>query len=226
MEYISALFCTIAFLGILQLFFGLKPSVIYAATLALAFLYYLGSLGFLPIALWNIVFPVVRKGLASFALFTIVMFTGTLDESSKLRRELQPTRKDLAIAAFLLALLHVFAQVESYLPTLLSRLPESSLYSMQLVTILLLLTLGTLLTATSFNSIRKLVSGKTWKLVQRGAYVFFALIVVHILLLLAPAAFAGACTAQENSAVYLGVIVIYLALRIRKCLHQPHPSNK
>ena len=214
MEYLVALLGTTAFVVASSLLFKMRSAPLYIAAAALIALYAAGSYGMLPAPLWKAVFPLVRKGLIALSLFTIVMFIGVFRESSAARNILQPLRKDLAVTA--LAILHIAAQVQSYLPNLLAMLGDSPLHAMQLATVSALLVLGAILTVTSFERIRKLMPGKTWKRLQRASYVFFALIAIHIVLVLAPAAAAEKAAAWESIVVYLGVALIYTILRIRK----------
>ncbi|WP_102380268.1 ferric reductase-like transmembrane domain-containing protein [Raoultibacter timonensis] len=216
MEYLVALLGTTAFVVASSLLFKMRSAPLYIAAAALIALYAAGSYGMLPAPLWKAVFPLVRKGLIALSLFTIVMFIGVFRESSAARNILQPLRKDLAVTASALAILHIAAQVQSYLPNLLAMLGDSPLHAMQLATVSALLALGAILTVTSFERIRKLMPGKTWKRLQRASYVFFALIAIHIVLVLAPAAAAEKAAAWESIVVYLGVALIYTILRIRK----------
>lgn len=216
MEYLATLLGTTALVVASSLLFKARSAPLYLAVVALMALYAAGSYGILPAPLWKAVFPLIRKGLVAFSLFTIVMFIGVLGESSAARNALQPLRKDLALAAFALAIPHIAAQIQSYLPNLVAMLGNSPLYAMQLATISILLVLGIVLTVTSFDRVRKLMPGKTWKQLQRASYVFFALIAIHIVLVLAPAATAQKATAWESIVVYLGIALIYAILRIRK----------
>lgn len=216
MEYLATLLCTTALVVVFSLLFKSRSTPLYLAIAALIILYLIGSYGILSAPLWRVIFPLVRKGLVAFSLFTLVMFIGVFNESSSVRAAMQPLRKDLAIAAFALALFHIIAQIQSYLPSLLALLGNSPLYAAQLAAISLLGLLGIILTATSFDRIRKLMPGKTWKRIQKASYAFFLLVAIHVVLLLAPAAAAGKAAAWESIAVYVGIILVYAVLRIRK----------
>ena len=76
----------------------------------------------------------------------------------------------------------------------------------------LLLVLG----ITSFGVVKKRMRTTTWKMVQRSAYVFFALVYVHMVLMLAPAAVAGGVQAQISIAMYTAVFLAYAILRLRR----------
>ena len=54
---------------------------------------------------------------------------------------------------------------------------------------------------------------KLWKAVQRLSYPFFALVFVHVLLMLAPSAVNGGAAAQVSVLVYVALFGLYVALR-------------
>ena len=58
----------------------------------------------------------------------------------------------------------------------------------------------------------------SWKRLQRWAYVFFGLVYVHLMLMLAPAASRGGEAAVASVAVYTVVFGAYAVLRVRRAL--------
>ena len=78
----------------------------------------------------------------------------------------------------------------------------------------LLLALG----VTSFNAVKKRMKTESWKRLQRLAYAFFALVYVHLLLMLLPSALHGGQVAQASVAVYSVVFVAYFVLRVARAL--------
>ena len=59
---------------------------------------------------------------------------------------------------------------------------------------------------------------ESWKRLQRWAYVFFGLVYVHLMLMLAPAASRGGEAALVTVAVYTVVFGAYAVLRVRRAL--------
>ena len=78
----------------------------------------------------------------------------------------------------------------------------------------LLLVLG----VTSFGFVKKRMRTESWKRLQRWAYVFFALVYVHLMLMLAPAASRGGEAAVASVVVYTAVFGAYAVLRVRRAV--------
>ena len=79
-----------------------------------------------------------------------------------------------------------------------------------------LLVLFVMLLVTSFNAVKRHMHAKTWKNVQRWAYVFFGLMYVHLAVILMPPALSGKETAMISMTVYTIVFAAYAILRIRR----------
>ena len=80
----------------------------------------------------------------------------------------------------------------------------------------LLIVLLAALTVTSFNAVKTRMSSDAWKRLQKTAYVFFGLVYVHLMLMLAPAASRGGEAAVASVAVCTVVFGAYAALRVRR----------
>ena len=78
--------------------------------------------------------------------------------------------------------------------------------------LVLLLALG----GTSFRFVKRHMKARDWKKLQRCAYVFYALVYVHLIIMLLPATMNGSAVAIQNVAVYTLVFGIYLILRLRR----------
>jgi methionine sulfoxide reductase heme-binding subunit len=74
------------------------------------------------------------------------------------------------------------------------------------------------LLVTSFQVVKRRMNAARWKGVQRLAYPFYLLTYVHLVLLLAPSAFAGRDTAIVSLVVYTVVVATYAVLRVRRAL--------
>jgi DMSO/TMAO reductase YedYZ heme-binding membrane subunit len=141
-----------------------------------------------------------------------------------LRKPLLQIRAELSIVASLLCIGHVVMYGRSYLEQLLSSMLEMPLARLlaTLVAVLLVLLLIPL-ALTSFKAIRARMRPQSWRRLQRFAYLFFALIFVHILFYLLPPALAGSTGAAISLAVYLALGAIYAILRVRQAL-RPAPA--
>lgn len=85
-----------------------------------------------------------------------------------------------------------------------------------LVVALALLVLLLVLGVTSFGFVERRMRTESWKRLQRWAYVFFGLVYVHLMLMLAPAASRGGEAAVASVAVCTVVFGAYAVLRVRR----------
>jgi DMSO/TMAO reductase YedYZ heme-binding membrane subunit len=160
----------------------------------------------------------IQKGQVAFALFAVVMFTGVLAQDSKARRHLGPVRAELSIMAAVLIVAHFVPYLSNYLGYAASLLTLRPSILSSLAAALVMLVLLALLTVTSINAVKRRMDAGRWKALQRLAYPFFALILLHLLGYLLIPALNGAPRAILEVVVYLLVFAAYTALRIRKAL--------
>ena len=94
-----------------------------------------------------------------------------------------PLRGELSIMASVLAAGHIVAYGQVYFCRLFTQ-PESMQPVILAATILSLLLLLILipLFLTSFQKIRRRMKPKSWKKLQRSAYLFYALVYLHVIL--------------------------------------------
>lgn len=128
-----------------------------------------------------------------------------------------PIRGELSIIACILTLGHNAAYGLTYFRFLFtqpSRLPANQLAAAvcSLVMICIMLPLF----VTSFQSVRRKMSGRSWKRLQRLAYGFYGLLYVHIMLLTLPLARAGRGGYLLNALVYSVVFLGYGLCRAMK----------
>ena len=125
-----------------------------------------------------------RRGALSCALWCIVMWTGAFSNGSWLIKRLIPVRGELSIFAAMLTLGHNIGYGRTYFVrffTNASALPANQ-FAACIITIILLIIM-ILLTILSFPKIRKRMKAKKWKQIKRFAYLFYALLYLHIMLL-------------------------------------------
>ncbi len=191
------------------------------AILSIGIVYITTSKIFLDFPTWvrTWIWGLFANGAISTSLFVIVMFTGAFKKGSKLRKTLLPIRAELSILASILILGHNVAFGLSYFKFLFTR-PEALPLNQLLASIssIIMILIMIPLFITSFYGIRKKMNAKTWKKLQRWAYLFYALIYVHVLLLLVPIALKGRTFAFITVIVYSIIFLTYAAMRISLAL--------
>lgn len=193
------------------------PLAFYALAVALDVLFVVGSFTRFPAIVYDALFLLMHKCTLSTALFAVVMYIGVFARDSRVASYLRPIRAELSIMAWLLSLGHMAIYLSSYATSLSSGLPQTNV-AVALVVALALFVLLVVLGVTSFNVVKKRMTKELWKRVQLLAYPFWALVYVHLLLMLLPSALRGGAPAQVSVAVYSAVFLGYAVLRIRRAL--------
>ena len=156
----------------------------------------------------------LQGGLAG-ALFIFVMYAGAVPDKSAFRKAVMPIRGQLSILASILTLGHNIAYGKTYFVYLFTQASSLRLNVLlaalcSIVMILIMLPLF----ITSFLCIRKKMQPKKWKRLQRLAYIFYALMFVHVLLLNTTSAREGKWTAILNITLYSLLFLVYASLRL------------
>lgn len=214
MEFLVVLACSIAAVCLLRNVMLRMPIVFYVLACATVVLLFAGSSGLLG-AWWRPVILLVQRCMVALALFVIVMFIGVFPKESKVGSWLRPIRAELSIIAWILCIGHMCSYAVPYAQRAFSGTMSLSMaiaFWVAVALFALLLVLG----ITSFGVVKKRMRTTTWKMVQRSAYVFFALVYVHMVLMLAPAAVAGGVQAQISIAMYTAIFLAYAILRLRR----------
>ncbi len=195
------------------------PSVFYAVAAVFVVLYVWALWTGANLAPVRALTAVLQKGYVASILLAVVMFTGCLDEGSKLRRKLQPIRGELSILSFIFILGHLAAYAPSYLRRIDVLFSTRSNIAFSLTVALVLTALFLVLTVTSVRALHKRMSPKAWKGLQRFSYLMVVLLIVHVGFVLGRSAIADPTSqAMFSLVVYLVVVVLYAVLRIRKAL--------
>ncbi|MBQ8162715.1 MAG: FMN-binding protein [Clostridia bacterium] len=169
-----------------------------------------GLSGF-PLTLANVF---LQGGLAG-ALFIYIMYAGAVPDKSILKRQVMPIRGILSIMASILTLGHNVAYGRNYFSLLFldaASLRVNVLLAAICSVVMILITLP--LFVTSFICIRKKMQPKKWKRLQRLAYVFYALMFIHVLLLNTTGARAGHVHNLINIALYSVLFLCYASMRL------------
>ena len=174
------------------------------------------------------VLDLFRRGALACALWCIVMWTGAFPNGSWLIKRLMPVRGELSILAAMLTLGHNIGYGRTYFVrffTNASALPANQFAACIITLILLIIMIP--LTILSFPTIRKRMKAKKWKQIQRFAYLFYALLYLHILLLFLPLAQNGRTSYYFSVIVYTAIFLGYAICRIRKWYFlKKKPSHK
>ena len=169
-----------------------------------------------------------RRGALACALWCIVMWTGAFPNGSWPIKRLMPVRGELSIFAAMLTLGHNIGYGRTYFVrffTNASTLPANQFVACIITIILLIIMIP--LTILSFPKIRKRMKAKKWKQIQRFAYLFYALLYVHIMLLFLPLAQNGKEGYYFSVIVYTAIFFGYAICRIRKWYFlKKKPSHK
>ena len=213
MTVLVSLIAAVAFTALFRVPLKRVPWLFYALAIALDVLMLFATDLHLPTWFYRSVILSNARGIFAFWLFAIVMFMGVLPTSSTLRRKLIPIRAELSIFAALLCVGHMITLFSSLLYRTNA---HKSLNMTSFVTAVIITALLAVLTVTSFRVLRKAMPYRTWKNIQRSAYVFFLLTYVHVVVSTLQAFRFGSLNVRLGIALYGVATVAYVVLRIRR----------
>lgn len=190
------------------------PGAFYLVGLLVDVLYIASTFFSFPRWLADPLMGVVQKCELALVLFVVVMFIGCLPATSTLCRRMKSVRAELSILAWVLSLGHMAVYLGSYAPRLMGRAAIDGNVAASFAVALVLFGLLTVLGVTSFGFVKRRMASDAWKRLQKLAYLFFGLVFLHLVLMLAPAALHGGLAARESLVVYAAVFGTYLIARI------------
>ena len=161
------------------------------------------------------VLGIFSRGALGTAFWAVVMWAGALPNGSAPIKKLMPIRGELSITAAILTFSHIITYGVQYITNLINGKTGSDFVVTSVVCLAMVLIM-TPLTVMSFKAIRKKMKAKTWKKIQRLAYIFYACIYVHILVLFVPKAQTGREGYFLSVLVYSAVFIGYSSILIRK----------
>ena len=151
------------------------------------------------------------------AFWSVIMLIGALPAGGRLIKRLMPARGELSVLAAAITLSHIVTYGVTYIKRLISPdLRATGDFVITCIVCLLLVLIMLPLTVISFKRIRARFKGRTWKRLQRTAYVFYALIYVHVMVIFIPRARLGQEGYYLSCIAYTAVWSAYFALRLRK----------
>jgi DMSO/TMAO reductase YedYZ heme-binding membrane subunit len=160
----------------------------------------------------------ISKGALTGAFFTLVMFAGVFPQGSFGAKSFMPVRAQLSIIGSIFALSHGLSLGKPYFLKLISGTIGTGIISLVIAASLMLVMLP--LFITSFKVIRKKMDPKRWKKLQRFAYLFYALMYLHILAFEIPKAMRGISGYMVNVFAYSLVFMSYLLCRILRSVYK------
>lgn len=199
---------------------------VYIAAAVLSLVFAVCDLHGLPSFLQNYVLGLFTRGALATALWCVVMWIGALQNGSSLMKALMPIRGELSITAAILTLGHNIGYGKTYFVRLFT--DPGSMKPTQLtagILSLVMLAIMIPLTILSFPKVRKAMSAKKWKRIQRTAYLFYVLLYTHVMVLFLPMARAGRVSYQISVCAYSLVFLSYFVFRIRKAICKKHTGN-
>lgn len=203
-----------------RLCFALAGAVSFAA-IALT---WSGLTGALPPVVRRYIVPLFTKGSMAMALFYFVMFANAVPNGSPFMKRIMPIRGELSIIACILAFGHAAALGRAQLRHALNG-GSTPLELAALAVSLVLMAIRLPLFVTSFKAVRRRMKPRSWKRLQRTAYVFYALIFVHILCYNMLPARQGSLDARVSVAVYGALFFSYVVMRLGKALMKASPDK-
>ncbi|MBQ9589866.1 MAG: FMN-binding protein [Butyrivibrio sp.] len=165
------------------------------------------------------IFSFYNSGAIAGAVFVLVMYAGVFPPGSYGAKTFMPLRAQLSIIGGIFAIDHSVFYLRTYLKRIISGNSDIAAIAAFGISVLLFIILVPLW-VTSFKIIRKKMDGKKWKKLQRMAYVFYALILVHVLVLMIPKAVRGAEGYVLNVFVYSFIFLSYFMCRIIRAVNK------
>ena len=166
------------------------------------------------------VIGIFSRGALGAAFWAVVMWTGALPNGAAPIKKLMTIRGELSITAAVLTLAHIVTFGMQYIRNLINgRTGSGDAYRDFIITFMLSIAMTLImlpLTVMSFKAVRKKMNAKTWKRIQRLAYLFYAMIYIHIMVLFVPKAQKGREGYFLSVLVYSAVFIGYAVLRARK----------
>lgn len=158
---------------------------------------------------------IFRRGTLVAAIFTVVMVIGALPPDSTLSKRLRPLRSELSIMGCILGFSHIAAYAPSFMMQGFNALGRANVtvsMSIAIILTILLVILG----ITSLNSIKCNMRSVTWKRIQKTAYVFFYLMLLHAIAMLLPSLASGNIWSIMTVCAYILIGAVYGCMRVAR----------
>lgn len=194
-----------------------QPYVFYALAVIITVIVSCFNFRGLSPAVNTYILGLFTRGAFATGLWCVVMWTGAFPNGSKPMKALMPVRGELSIFAALLTLGHNIGFGKTYFIRLFTdagRMSSTQITASVLTLVMLAIMIP--LTVLSFPKVRRKFKASVWKKIQRTAYIFYALIYIHVLTLFAPMAKMNRDGYFLSIIVYSAVFIGYAVCRVRK----------
>lgn len=219
MELIISVIASVAFVFLFRKLIKKYPIVFYVLAVLIDVLFLSGVLFDASRDIAVVGYPYVARCLVGFGFFVIVMYIGVLSEKNRIRQMLMPIRGELSVIACILTLGHVVNYLGSYIADILDGFFGMSIAMISSFVVSgILLVLLIPLAITSFNFVKSRMKPNSWKKLQKWAYLFYAFLYLHIMLMLVPTLSAVGQRAMISIVAYTVIFALYAVLRIRKAM--------
>ncbi len=219
MLFLISIVLALLFTGLCRKPLKKAPLLFYAAAVLLSAVMVCCDFRTVPRPLYEYGICLFTRGSFATALWCVVMWTGALPNGSKLMKAWMPVRGELSIFAAILTLGHNIGFGRTYFVRLFTDpggMPAGQAAAGIMTIVMLLIMIP--LTVLSFPFVRRKMQPKRWKQIQRTAYLFYALIYLHIMTLFLPFAQAGKSGYFLSILLYSCVFLGYAVCRVRKYL--------
>lgn len=225
MLFLVALAVAIAFSLLCKKPLKQHPWIFYTIAIVITIVVSVADFRNVPVFVNTYIIGLFSRGALSTALWAVIMWAGAFPNGSKPIKALMPIRGELSIFAAILTLGHNIGYGKTYFVRLFTdagRMSQQQLIASILTIIMLVIMIP--LTIMSFPKVRKKMNAKLWKKIQRTAYLFYALIYIHIMVLFMPMAKMGRDGYLLSVIVYSAVFIGYAVCRIRKSILRKKPE--
>lgn len=167
------------------------------------------------------VLPIIARGGLTGALFVIVMYAGAFPSRSLGAKIFMPIRGPISIIASILGIGHGIAYSKQYINMVVNGSGNLDVATIVFIIDSVVMSLLMIpLFITSFKAVRKRMNGKTWKSLQKSAYIFYFLLFIHVMLLMVPRALKGEMGYDLTVFVYGFVFISYFLCRVIKAVNK------
>lgn len=226
MLFLVALAVAIAFSILCKKPLKQHPWIFYVVAVVITAIVSIADFRNVPTFVNTYIIGLFSRGALSTALWALIMWAGAFPNGSKPIKALMPIRGELSIFAAILTLGHNIGYGKTYFVRLFTdadHMSQQQLIASILTIIMLVIMIP--LTVMSFPKVRKKMNAKLWKKIQRTAYLFYALIYIHIMVLFMPMAKTGRDGYFLSVIVYSAVFIGYAVCRIRKSILRKKPES-
>ena len=220
MKLIVCLIAALVFFFVFENTIKKHAVAFYIGTVAISIFSIVAPVKALPFPVSYIITSILDRGTLAGALILLVMIASVCPIKS-MHAMLLRTRGEMAIIAALFTLIHNIAYGKKYFTALFIKpasmpIPVIIASILSLIMILLLLPL----TITSFMTVRRKMNAKKWKSLQKLSYIFYGLLLLHIIMIFSVSIFKGYLDVLFDLAVYIVFYIVYLFFRGRKIKKQ------